>query len=183
MNINFRPLSKLDKNYVEIIALYKEAFPDARHIPTWFLQYKLRKGKQGFDIIYADNTWVGLIYIIEHKGVLFVQFFAVAESYRSSGYGSQVINTLMTRNVEKRIILNIQPLDPQTKNYEQRVKRKSFYLKNGFKSSGYLVKEPGEQLEMLIWGGDIDKQEIEAIYNNMFGGVLGFLLRPKVLKS
>ncbi|PAJ73418.1 GNAT family N-acetyltransferase [Pseudoalteromonas sp. NBT06-2] len=182
MSINLRPLFESDKNYYEVIDLYKKAFPEAQYIPTWFLRYKLRKGKMGFNILYAHDIWIGLIYITEYKDILFVQFLAIAESYRSAGYGSKVMDLLKGTHSEKRIVLNIEELDQQAKNYKQRVKRKAFYEKNGFSSSGYRVKEPGEQLEMLICGGNINKEEIEAMYEKLFGSILGFLFRPKVIK-
>ena len=182
MSINLRPLSNSDQNYLEVIDLYKIAFPEARNIPTWFLQYKLRKGKEGFNIIYTHDTWIGLIYITEHEDLMFVQFLAIAESYRSAGYGSMVMDWLKGTHTGKRIVLNIEELDQQAKNYKQRVKRKDFYEKNGFISTGYIVKEPGERLEMLIFGGNISKEEIEAMYQKLLGSILGFLFRPKVIK-
>ena len=44
------------------------------------------------------------------------------------------------------------------------------------------MKEPGEKLEMLIFGGSISKKEIKAIYKNIFGSIIGFLVRPKIIK-
>jgi len=182
MSINLRPLTKYNSNYAKVIDLYKKAFPEAQRIPTWILRYKLRNGKVGFNIIYAHDTWIGLIYITEYKDIVFVQFLAISESYRSGGYGSKVMDSMKDTHSGKRIVLNIEELDKQATNYQQRLKRKAFYEKNGFSSSGYLVKEPGEQLEMLILGGSISKEEIEAMYKNLFGSILGFFFRPKVIK-
>ena len=182
MNINLRPLNQHDANYLKVIDLYKQAFPGAQHIPSWFLRYKLRNGKAGFSLIYAGDTWVGLIYITEYKDIVFMHFFAISESNRSSGYGSQVIDSMKGTHVGKRIVLNIELLDEQAKNHQQQIKRKAFYENNGFRSSGFTVKEPKEQLEMLIHGGSISKQEVEAVYKNLFGKILGFIIRPKVIK-
>jgi len=182
MTINFRLLNNYDVNYSKVIELYKEAFPEAQHIPAWFLRYKLRKGKAGFDIIYTHDTWIGLIYVTEYKDIVFVQFLAISESRRSGGYGSKVMDSLKNLHSGKRIVLNIEMLDKQAKNYEQRIKRKAFYEKNGFSSTGYIVKEPAELLEMLIFGGSINREEIEAMYKKLFGSILGFLFRPKVRK-
>lgn len=182
MNINLRPLNQYDANYLNVIDLYREAFPGAQHIPSWFLRYKLRKGKAGFSLIYAADTWVGLIYNTAYKDMVFLHFFAVTASNRSIGYGSQVLDLIKQTHVGKRVILNIELLDEQAKNHQQQIKRKAFYEKNGFRSSGFTVKEPKEQLEMLIHGGSISKQEIEAVYKNLFGKILGFIIRPKVIK-
>ncbi|MFY8282683.1 GNAT family N-acetyltransferase [Pseudoalteromonas sp. SSMSWG5] len=182
MSINFRPLTKYDANYSKVIALYKEAFPGAQRIPAWFLRYKLKKGKAGFNILYEADTWIGLIYATEYKDIVFVQFLAISESFRSDGYGSKVMDSMKYMHSGKRIVLNIEELDEQAENYQQRIKRKAFYEKNGFSSSGYIVKEPAERLEMLILGGNISKEEIEAMYKNLFGYILGFFIRPQVIK-
>lgn len=182
MSINLRPLNKSDDNYLKVIDLYKKAFTTVQHIPTWILRFKLRKGKVGFNILYADDIWIGLIYTSEFKDVVLVHFFAISESIRSGGYGSKVIDSMKVTHSGKRIVLNIEELDEQEKNYQQRIKRKNFYEKNGFRSSGYFVKEPGEKLEMLIFGGNINKEEIEAMYKNLFGSLIGSLLRPKIIK-
>lgn len=182
MSINIRPLTKYDVNYSKVIDLYKEAFPGVQRIPSWILRCIMRKGKAGFNVLYENDSWIGLIYIIECKDIVFVQFFAISESRRSGGYGSKVVDSMKDIYSGNRIVLNIEELDEQSENYPQRVKRKNFYVKNGFSSSGYIVKEPGERLEMLILGGNIRKEEIEAMYKSLFGSVLGFFYRPEVIK-
>jgi len=182
LSINLRPLNQNDDNYTKVIDLYKEAFTTAQRIPTWVLKLKLRKGKAGFNVLYENDTWIGLIYTTKFEDIVLIHFLAICESFRSGGYGSKVMDAMKVMHGEKRIVLNIEKLDPQEKNFEQRVKRKAFYEKNGFSSSGYFVKEPGEELEMLIFGGCITKEEIEAMYKDLFGSIIDFLLRPKIIK-
>ncbi len=182
MSINLRPLTKYDNDYSKVIDLYKKAFTTAQHIPAWVLRFKFRKGKVGFNALYADDTWIGLIYTTEYKDIVLVHFLAISQSYRSGGYGSKVMDLMKVTHSGKRIVLNIEKLDKQETNYQQRVKRKAFYEKNGFSSSGYIVKESGEKLEMLIFSGSISKEEIEEMYKNLFNGIIGSLLRPKIIK-
>lgn len=182
MSINFRPLTKHDINYSKVIDLYEDAFTEVQRVPSWILRYKLRKGKAGFNVVYAHDTWIGFIYSTEYEDIVFVQFFAISESCRSGGYGSKTMDSMRDMHSGKRIVLNIEEVDEQAENYQQRIKRKAFYEKNGFSSSGYIVKEPAERLEMMILGGSISKEEIEAMYKNLFGYILGFLFRPEVIK-
>lgn len=181
MKVNFRPFNKYDANFSKVIELYKEAFPGAQNIPTFVLRYKLRNGKEGFNIIYENDECVGLIYSTEYEDIVFVLFLAISASYRSQGYGSRVLDFLSSINIGKRIVLNIEELDKNTENYQQRIKRKAFYEKNGFCSTGYLVKEPDETHEMLIRGGCISKEEIESMYKHLFGRIIGFFIRPQVI--
>lgn len=183
MCITFYPISSDSANYIEVIDLYKEAFPEARKVPKWFLKYKLRNGKVGFSALYSEEKWIGLIHITEYEDIVFIQSIAILESCRSKGFGSQVLDSLKSVHLGKRIVLNIEVIDKQASNYKQRVKRKDFYESNGFLSSGFTVKEPGENLEMLIYGVGITKKEIESMYKNLFGRTLGFFLRPEVTKS
>ena len=182
MTISFRPLTNHDDNFSKVIELYVEAFPKVQHVPSWLLRYRMRKGKPGFDVLYEQDTWIGFIYAKHYKDIVFVQFFAISESCRSRGYGSKVLDSLRDKCSGKRVVLNIEALDEQADNHQQRIKRKAFYEKNGFKSSGYIVKEPAERQEMLIRGGIITREEIEAMYKCFLGSVLGFLLKPEITK-
>lgn len=182
MSINFQPLNIHDANYLNVLALYREAFPEIRRIPQWLLRYKMRKGKAGFNVIYEHNTWLGFIYTTEYKDIIYIQFMAIAECHRSSGYGSKVIDSIKDMYCGKRIVLNIEELNEYAENYPQRLKRKAFYEKNGFNSSGYIVKEPAERVEVLIFGGNTNKEEIEKMYKSLMGFPFGFLIKPEVLK-
>ncbi|MDO6692679.1 GNAT family N-acetyltransferase [Aliiglaciecola sp. 3_MG-2023] len=182
MSITFSPISSGSANYIEVIDLYKEAFPEARKVPKWFLKYTLRNGKVGFSALYAEDKWIGLIYITEYEDIVFIQSIAILESCRSKGFGSQVLESFKNEHLGKRIVLNIEVIDKQANNYQQRVKRKEFYENNGFLPSGFIVKEPGENLEMLIYGSGITKKEIEYMYKNLFGSILGLFIKPEITK-
>jgi ribosomal protein S18 acetylase RimI-like enzyme len=182
MTIDFRPLNKHDINYSKVIDLFFEAFPKIQRLPQWIVKYRMRNGKDGFDVLYEEHNWVGFIYAKEYKNIVFVKFFAISESVRSSGYGSIVMDSMRNRYSDKRIVLNIEELDEKEENYHQRVKRKAFYEKNGFNSTGFILKEPAERQEMLISGGTISKKEIEAMYRHFLGRFLFSLLKPEVLK-
>lgn len=183
MSINFRPLNQHDQNYGKVIDLYKSAFTTVRHVPAWILRFKLRKGQPGFNIIYDADSWLGLISTTDYKDIIFVHFFAISESVRSGGYGSKVLDFIKATQPEKRIVLNVEILDEREKNYPQRVKRRAFYEKNGFVSSGFIIQDSREQLDMLILGGSITKVEIEELYRDLFDGIWGFLLRPKIIST
>lgn len=179
MGITFYPVSSDNANFIEVIDLYKEAFPEARKVPKWLLKYKLKNGKAGFSTLYFEDKWVGLIYITEYEDIVFVQSIAILASCRSKGYGSQVLDSLKALNSGKRIVFEV--LESQESNFEQRVKRKDFYQNNDFLSSGFTIKEPGEHLEMLIYGGTITKLEIESMYKKLFGSVLGLFIKPEII--
>ncbi|MBQ4810219.1 GNAT family N-acetyltransferase [Pseudoalteromonas luteoviolacea] len=182
MTIKFEPLTKHDTNYSKVIDLFFEAFPKTQRLPPWIVKYRMRNGKAGFYALYDQDLWVGFIYVKEYKNIVFVKFFAISELRRSDGYGSKVMDSMKDKYSEQRVVLNIEELDDSADNFQQRVKRKAFYAKNGFSSTGYIVKEPAERQEMLIRGGTISKEEIEAMYKHFLGSLLYALLKPEILK-
>jgi phosphoenolpyruvate synthase/pyruvate phosphate dikinase len=182
MTISFRSLNKHDINYSKVIDLFFEAFPKIQLLPQWVVKYRMRNGKDGFEVLYEHNYWVGFIYAKEYKNIVFVKFFAISESLRSSGYGSKVMDSMGKKYSDKRIVLNIEELDEKEENYQQRVKRKAFYESNKFNSTGFIIKEFAERQEMLIHGGAISKKEIEAMYRHFLGNLLFSLLKPVLVK-
>ncbi|WP_418607097.1 GNAT family N-acetyltransferase [Pseudoalteromonas sp. US3C1013] len=182
MTITFRPLNKRDINYSKVIELFFDAFPNVQRLPAWVVKYRMRNGKNGFDVIYDHNKWVGFLYTKEYKKIVCVKFFAISESLRSSGYGSKVMDSMNEKYSDKRIVLTIEELDEKKENYQQRVKRKAFYEKNGFSSTGFIIREPAERQEVLIRGGTISQEEIEAMYKHFLGNLLFSLLKIEVLK-
>lgn len=97
----------------------------------------MRNGKAGFYALYDLDTWVGFIYLKEFKDIVFVKFFAISEQRLSGGYGSKVMDSMKGKYAKQRIVLNIEELDDTADNYQQRIKRKAFYAKNDFCSTGY----------------------------------------------
>ncbi|MCG7547435.1 GNAT family N-acetyltransferase [Pseudoalteromonas sp. Of7M-16] len=182
MTIKFKPLTKHDTNYAKVIDLFFEAFPKVQRLPSWVVKYRLRNGKAGFYSLYDQDIWVGFIYVKAYKNIIFVKFFAISEQRRSDGYGSKVMDSMKDEYSGQRVILNIEELDNSADNFQQRIKRKAFYEKNGFTSTGYIVKEPAERQEMLIRGGTICKEEIEAMYKHFLGNLLYVILKPEILE-
>ncbi|MGN0308556.1 MAG: anaerobic sulfite reductase subunit AsrA [Lachnospiraceae bacterium] len=124
-------------NKEEVIKLYNEAFPKDERIPIWLLKILVRKNKAKFYGIYDNEKFVGLVYNIFYKDIVFVFYLAIDKGNRGQGYGTKVLDSIKQKYKNSRIILCIEPVDENSDNYEQRVKRKNFYLKNGFEDFYY----------------------------------------------
>lgn len=59
----------------------------------------------------------------------------------------------------KKIVLLIEKLDDSAENKEQRISRRKFYLKNGFKSSNIYIAGYSGNMEILNFGGTVSPQE------------------------
>lgn len=176
MSINFVPVVADKKNSNRIESLYESAFPKSERAPFWFLRCKARQSNTFSNSLYDNETWIGLMYTFEYGGIILVLYFAIDASCRSGGYGSKVLTALKEDHPDKRIVLTIESIDEQADNYEQRVKRKSFYEKNGFTSAGVIVEGLGQPFEMLISGGSITPEETRNVYSSFLGSFLWTML-------
>ncbi len=167
-NLNFIDIKKNKK----VTKLYNEAFPKDERIPIWLLKILARKNKAKFYGIYDNEKFVGLVYNIFYKDIVFVFYLAIDKATRGQGYGTKVLDSIKEKYKNYRIILCIEPVDENSDNYEQRVKRKKFYLKNGFKDSNYTIKERNIIYEMLYYNENVTSQEFQELMKNYFGKVV-----------
>ena len=74
-------------------------------------------------------------------------------------------------------------LDENCDNYEERKKRKEFYLKNGFREAGYSTREYGVEYEMLYLGGNVSYEEFLALIRKYFGRTLALMVKKNFKKA
>ena len=117
----------------------------------------------------AGGEWMGLAYFVRYQDIIYLFYLAIDESKQGKGYGSALLTAVRRHFIGKRVILNIEALDDQAPNYEERVKRKRFYEKNGFHGMGYTVKELGIVYEMLGMGENVSKNEYIALMRSIIG--------------
>jgi hypothetical protein len=177
--LEFIPVTKREVSYSKVRALYKKAFPKKEQVPLWMLFRNVKSRNASFNALYDNGKWVGLIYTIEHNNIVMVVYLAIDETCRSGGYGSKVLTSLKEKHPGKRIVLEIEKVDDRANNYEQRLKRKNFYKKNGYQSTGYITTLLGEKFEVMFIGGSISKVDLKGLYRILMGGFLSFFFAPK----
>lgn len=168
-------LVNYEKNNKKVKKLYKEAFPINERLPIFILKNLSKKAKANFYEIYDNNTFIGMLYNVYYKDIVFVLYLAIDNKFRGKGYGSKVLNLIKEKYDKNRIILNIEEINENALNNKQRIKRKEFYNKNGFKSIDFTVKEGNEIYEMLCYSKNnlkVTKQEYENLVKQFLGKFL-----------
>lgn len=164
---NYYSLKK-DKNKVK--SLYINAFPLEERCPFLILLSKVRKEKGEFFAIYDKEEYIGLIYNIVYKDIVYIYYLAIDDGKRNKGYGSKVLNDVKTMYKGKRVILMAETLDEKASNYEERINRNKFYSKNGFLYQGYTIMEFGVVYDMLgLETTPVLKIEFKELIKNYFG--------------
>ena len=178
MAINFKRLDKNNKEeYNKIKKIYFEAFPKEERIPLYFLKLKSKKENIDFLNIYDEETWIGFIYIVSYKDISFISFLAIDKSFRGKGYGSKVLKNIIEKYKNNRIILNIEEIDVNADNYMQRLKRKKFYEKNGFKDNNLKIKEVKIMYEMMYYKDKVSRNEYDKIMEYFLGKFIYYFIK------
>ena len=120
------------KRLNEIKSLYDEAFPKEEQIPFWILRKAGRTSTADLMQVYDDDILVGFIHLVYFEDVVYLYYFAIEPDERGQGYGSRILQALRRRFSARRIILNIEVVDENCDNYEERKKRKEALIRKYF---------------------------------------------------
>ena len=140
--------SELD-DYPQLMALYESSFPETERIGMDTLLKKSGLGTADFSAYYDKDRFVGFTFASVSDEAVFLVYLAVEADLRSKGYGGMILKQIAEAHFPKGIMLNIEPLDKEAENYEQRLKRLRFYTDNGFRESGYQLTDHGDQYSIL----------------------------------
>ena len=148
----------------DIKRIYFEAFPKKERMPFFMMVAMSKLWNTQFFSFYDGNVPFGFIYLATIGKIVFVMFFAVEKSLRSKGYGSFILQQIKNEYPNKKIIISIEPCDENAFDIELRKKRKAFYIKNGYKESGYMLKLNGVVQEIIITNGDFNKNQFRLFF-------------------
>ena len=156
--MRFVEITENYKDKEKLFQLNEEAFPAEERIPSADLIKTLKEtGCDGWAAY--DDDFVGFAAILKGLDVAYLWFLAVRAEYQSKGYGSKILSMLGEKYADCQIILDMEPILPDAPNLEQRRKRLSFYLKNGYQRAGYGLSYLDLDFEVLYKGTDFKAKE------------------------
>lgn len=145
-------IDKSQKDIKKIKELYKKSFPKIERIPFSFMLLFSKKKEVKFNAYYIENNFCGFCYYIMHKGMIFISYLAVSENMRSKGVGSKILGYIKQEE-KKSIVITLESLDIiDCDNRQEREKRFSFYIKNGYVLQNIKVRERGELMDVMSNG-------------------------------
>ncbi len=159
--------------------LYDRAFPKEEQIPFWMIKLRSKKGLGELYGIYDEDEFIGLVHNAFYKDMVYIFYFAIHESRRGMGYGGRILKILQKKYRDKRIFLCIEAMDPKAENYDQRVKRKAFYERNGFKMLPFSVQEGTMEYDCMAVDGrepEIRAEDCESLVKHFFGPLMKILI-------
>lgn len=113
--------------------------------------------------IYDNENPIGFAVLLKNAKCGYVYFIAIDSRIRSKGYGSAAIKKLMKLYSKLQLILDFEVIDENAENNEQRVRRKNFYLRNGFHETGNYTMLRNERYEVVCNGGELCKAALKDL--------------------
>ena len=158
-------VTKESEKFPEIERLYRAAFPREERVPMDTLLET--DGPYDFIACYDGAVLCGFYSALTFGDITHILFLAVEEKLRDHGYGSQILAEIGKAYAGKRVILDVEMVNPEADNNEQREQRIAFYLRNGYHHSGISYGWRGVMYEILILDGTISEEEFWNFWDQL----------------
>lgn len=162
----------------QIRALYHTAFPREERVPFPVLMACSRSRTVDFWAFYTEGRFCGLAYLVKGGALVALMYLAVVPPLRSKGYGGRILSDLCAHYAGQTVALDIEQILPEAENAQQRRRRRAFYLKNGFYSSGYGHSIRGVAYEILVRGRAFTPEKYAEIFRKFSRGGVRMHLEP-----
>lgn len=129
--------------------LYERSFPAAERLPFDLLIDKILVGKATFLTAWEEGELVGMVYYAVNECSVYIFYFAIAPGCQGQGHGSEILGQLLCQFKGHKIFLLVERLDEDAENNAERIRRKDFYLRNGFASDDIFLVTRELPFELL----------------------------------
>lgn len=156
--------------------LNHEAFPEEERLEVDRLIQLADENLVEFVAIYDSDEFVGFYSLTVYHPCVYLFFIAIIPEKRSKGYGSQTLQLLNEIYKDDQIVLDLEIIDENASNIDQRKSRKQFYFRNGYYESKYYMTYSNMTFELLCNTLPFQKQDflnlLETIKSSHFQPVV-----------
>lgn len=156
MKISIEKLQAQDPQLRGLEKLYHASFPDYEAKPFEMIVNGVKEGRMDSYILKAAKEKetelkpAGLAFLIKGKDIMLLDYLAINPDFQSGGLGSRMIKELSSI-YDQPLIIEIEStnLDIKPEDQDQRERRKSFYIRNGFFDCNQEIELFGVQMELM----------------------------------
>lgn len=163
MQIKFQKLTAESKDILFFSEVNNEAFPPSEHMTMDEILDFANATDTDVLGIYDEAQPIGFIVIMKNDRCGYIYFYAIDSRLRSKGYGSAVLKQLNDEYKDIQMTLDFEILDENAENYAQRLRRRQFYLRNGFHETGRYTMLRDEKFEVVCNGGELDANGLKDL--------------------
>ena len=158
-----------EKRIYEIGALYEASFPENERMP---FERILKKRSEGvmrlLSIEDQDRAFLGFANITLCFDALVLNYFAIVPTEQGKGYGTQTLERLKELYPKRSIVIDIEDDGIKAENSAQRIRRRQFYERLGFRAMPYRVTIVGVESLIMSSGREYSFEEYKAIFSQAF---------------
>ncbi len=154
----------------QIQELYDRSFPDDERIPFARLLQSLSSERLLY-AWYAGDTFVGMTVTFQDGSLLYLAYLVVEESLRNAGYGSLILQHLQQSHPHSTIVIDIEEVIVGDANFVQCQKRRDFYYRNAFVSTGVFYYFFHVHYELLSWNGIVTAEQYHHLILKHWGPI------------
>lgn len=163
--------------------LYLEAFPAEERAPFFMIMSKAKKGRAEMLTAHDGNEFVGFVYMVCYKDMAYLFYLAVDKDKRGMGYGRKIVEAVKSRYRGRRIFLARERIEKSAENYEQRVSRRNFYIRCGFRDLPCHIKEAAVIYDVMGIGGRVSADEYEELITSWSGKMMRMLVDMRIIEK
>lgn len=162
----------------KIYMLYMSSFPKCERKPFSVILSMQKKGKTDLWYIEKDGKFTGMGATINGKNLILLDYFAISKKCRGQGVGSESLKQLRKLYPDKGFFLEIEKVFLDADNFEQRKRRKQFYLNAGMKELGTDAKLFGVDMELLGCDCSLTFDQYRDFYRSNYGEFAAENIKP-----
>lgn len=161
--MELKKLEKTPENIDRVAQISEEAFPENERIPAKEMFGGLKGMEQTVLGIFEGPEMAGFISMLRYENCAYIGYFAIAAEYRSHGLGAETLHRLDGFFPDCQIIVDFEAPDAAAENNPQRVRRREFYLRNGFFETGDYQFYMETEFEITCSRQDYDRAAFERL--------------------
>ena len=154
--------------WIKIYRLYQNAFPASEKKPFSMIISMWRKGKSDVWYCEKDGQFAGLAITINGPDKILLDYLAVAPKRRGHGIGTEILQAMRQLYEGKGLFLEIEIVSESADNFEERKRRKQFYLNNGMSEMNVFVELFGVDMELLGFDCSLTFEEYHDFYRDNY---------------
>lgn len=149
-----------------IAALYVRAFPANERRPLEPLM-EPHGGHAAMLAAWEDGAFCGFASLLLWQDIAHIIYFAVEEGKRGKGLGGRILEEIQALYPGCRVIVDIEEPEEKAANNPQRIRRKAFYLRNGYAETNIHYDWRGTDYTILSRGGSITDEEFGQFWDEL----------------
>lgn len=163
-----KQLTATNSDVKDVEQLYRTAFPEEEQVPWGLLLRLTTNVPLDFTVYYDNGLLVGFTVVYRHESYNWFWYFAVKESLRGKGYGQEILNYVISKYGNCKLILDMESPDQPANNSRQRQRRCEFYTRNGFHDTHTHKTFDGIEYTIMMHGdGDFTADNYDSIINDL----------------